>query len=87
MKTTNNNMTIYTNQYGVKTSVEIEAILDKVNNYLNNGSKTSYMTKVNSRKMFLLNMKFDNLFTDVDENGFRISAQDVLGWNFGDALA
>ena len=80
-------MTIYINQYGVKTSLEIEAILDKVNNYLNNGSKTSYMTKVNSRKMFLLNMKFDNLFTDVDENGFRISAQDILGWNFGDALA
>ena len=80
-------MTIYTNQYGVKTSLEIEAILDKVNNYLNNGSKTSYMTKVNSRKMFLLNMKFDKLFTDVDENGFRISAQDILGWNFGDALA
>ena len=80
-------MTFYTNQYGVKTSKEIEAILDQVNNYLNNGSKASYMTKVNSRKMFLLNMKFDNLFTDVDENGFRISAQDVLGWNFGDALA
>ena len=80
-------MIIYTNKYGVKTSTEIEAILDKVNNYLNNGSKASYMIKVNSRKMFLLNMKFDNLFTDVDENGFRISAQDVLGWNFGDALA
>ena len=80
-------MTIYTNQYGAKTSTEIEAILDQVNNYLNNGSSSSYMTKVNSRKMFLLNMKFDNLFTDVDENGFRITAQDVLGWNFGDALA
>tara|TARA_R110002073_G_scaffold39179_1_gene111877 strand:- start:1058 stop:1321 length:264 start_codon:yes stop_codon:yes gene_type:complete len=87
MKTTKNNMTIYTNQYGAKTSTEIEAILDQVNNYLNNGSSSSYMTKVNSRKMFLLNMKFDNLFTDVDENGFRITAQDVLGWNFGDALA
>tara|TARA_R110001599_G_scaffold271553_1_gene472607 strand:- start:881 stop:1144 length:264 start_codon:yes stop_codon:yes gene_type:complete len=87
MKTTNNNMIIYTNQHGVKTSTEIEAILDKVNNYLNNGSKASYMTKVNSRKMFLLNVKFDNLFTDIDEDGFRITAQDVLGWNFGDALA
>ena len=88
MKTTNTHtMKIYTNQYGVKTSIEIEAILDKVNNYLNNGSKTSYMTKVNSRKMFLLNMEFENLFTDVDENGFPITAQDVLGWNFGDALA
>ena len=53
-------MIIYTNQYGVKTSTEIEDILDKVNNYLNNGSKASYMTKVNSRKMFLLNVKFDN---------------------------
>lgn len=80
-------MIIYTNQHGVKTSTEIEAILDKVNNYLNNGSKASYMTKVNSRKMFLLNVKFDNLFTDIDEDGFRITAQDVLGWNFGDALA
>tara|TARA_R110002050_G_scaffold22178_4_gene60728 strand:+ start:258 stop:500 length:243 start_codon:yes stop_codon:yes gene_type:complete len=80
-------MTIYTNQYGAKTSKEVEAILDQVHNYLNNGSSSSYMTKVNSRKMFLLNMKFDNLFTDVDEDGFRITAQDVLGWNFGDALA
>ena len=80
-------MTIYTDQYGAKTSTEIEAILDQVHNYLNNGSKASYMTKVNSRKMFLLNMKFENLFTDVDENGFRISAQDVLGYNFGDCLA
>jgi hypothetical protein len=84
MKTTTK---YYTNKYGVKTSIEIEAILDKVNNYLNNGSKTSYMTKVNSRKMFLLNMEFDNLFTDIDEDGFRITAQQVLGWNFGDALA
>ena len=87
MKTTKNKMTFYTNQYGVKTSKEIEAILDQVHNYLNNGSKSSYMTKVNSRKMFLLNMKFENLFTDVDENGFRISAQCVLGYNFGDCLA
>ena len=80
-------MTIYTNEYGVKTSKEIEAILDEVNNYLNNGSSSSYMTKVHSRKMFLLNVKFDNLFTDINEDGFRITAQDVLGWNFGDALA
>ena len=80
-------MLIYTNKYGVKTSKEIEAILDQVHKYLNNGSKSSYMTKVNSRKMFILNMKFENLFTDIDENGFPISAQDVLGWNFGDCLA
>ena len=80
-------MIIYTNQYGVKTSKEIQAILDQVNNYLNNGSRSSYMTKVNSRKMYLLNMKFESLFNDVDENGFPISAHDVLGWNFGDALA
>ena len=80
-------MTIYTNQYGAKTSKEVEAILDQVHNYLNNGSSSSYMTKVNSRKMFLLNVKFDNLFTDINEDGFRITAQDVLGWNFGDALA
>ena len=80
-------MLIYTNKYGVKTSKEIEAILDQVHKYLNNGSKSSYMTKVNSRKMFLLNMKFENLFTDIDENEFPISAEDVLGWNFGDCLA
>ena len=80
-------MKIYTNKYGVKTSKEIEAILDQVHKYLNNGSKSSYMTKVNSRKMFLLNMKFENLFTDIDENEFPISAEDVLGWNFGDCLA
>ena len=80
-------MIIYTNKYGVKTSKEIEAILDQVHKYLNNGSKSSYMTKVNSRKMFLLNMKFENLFTDIDENEFPISAEDVLGWNFGDCLA
>ena len=45
------------------------------------------MTKVNSRKMYLLNMKFENLFTDLDEDGFRITAQDVLGYDFGDCLA
>ena len=80
-------MKIYTNKFGTKTSKEIEAILDKVHNYLNNGSKVSYTTKVNSRKMFLLNMKFDNLFTDRDEDGFRITAEHVLGYNFGDCLA
>ena len=80
-------MKIYTNQYGVKTSNEIEAILDKVYNYLNNGSKSSYTTKCNSLKMTKLSMEFEGLFTDVNEDGFRITAQDVLGWNFGDALA
>tara|TARA_B110000240_G_scaffold175567_1_gene202863 strand:- start:781 stop:1044 length:264 start_codon:yes stop_codon:yes gene_type:complete len=87
MKTTKNNMTIYTNKYGVKTSTEIEAILDKVNNYLNNGSKASYITKCNSVKMDKLRFKFEALFTDIDEDGYLITAQDVLGWNFGDCLA
>ena len=80
-------MKIYTNKYGAKTSKEIEVILDQVNAYLSNGSQSSYMTKVNSRKMYLLNMKFENLFTDLDEDGFRITAQDVLGYDFGDCLA
>ena len=80
-------MTFYTNQYGVKTSKEIEAILDQVHNYLNNGSKASYITKCNSVKMDKLRFKFEALFTDIDEDGYLISAQDVLGWNFGDALA
>ena len=84
MKTTTK---YYTNQYGVKTSNEIEAILDKVHNYLNNGSKASYITKCNSAKMHKLMMKFEGLFTDVDSDGFRITAQDVLGYNFGDCLA
>ncbi len=70
-------MKIYKNQYGVKTSKEIESILDKVHNYLNNGSKTSYINKVNSIKMHKLRMKFDNL-TNFGE---------LVGYTFGDCLA
>ena len=70
-------MTIYTNQYGVKTSIEIEAILDKVNNYLNNGSKTSYMTKCNSTKMYKFRFKFDTL------TNYGV----LVGYTFGDCLA
>ena len=80
-------MKIYTNQFGQKTSTEIEAILDKVHNYLNNGSKTSYTTKCNSVKMQKLRMEFEGLFTERDEDGFRITSQDVVGYNFGDCLA
>ena len=70
-------MTFYTNQYGVKTSVEIEAILDKVNNYLNNGSKASYITKCNSAKMNKLRLKFDTL----------TNYGSLVGYTFGDCLA
>ena len=70
-------MKIYTDKYGTKTSKEIEAILDKVHNYLNNGSKTSYTTKCNSVKMLKLRMEFEALFTDKCEDGFRITSEDV----------
>ena len=63
-------MKIYTDKYGTKTSKEIEAILDKVHNYLNNGSKTSYTTKCNSVKMLKLRMEFEALFTDKCESDF-----------------
>ena len=76
MKTTNK-MTIYTNQYGTKTSKEIEAILDQVHNYLNNGSSSSYSTKCNSAKMDKLRLKFDNL----------TNYGDLVGYTFGDCLA
>ena len=80
-------MKIYTNQFGTKTSTEIEAILEKVHNYLNNGSKASYTTKCNSVKMQKLRMEFEGLFTERDEDGFRMTSQDVVGYNFGDCLA
>ena len=70
-------MKIYTNQYGVKTSNEIESILDKVHNYLNNGSKTSYLNKIHSTKMNKLRLKFDNL----------TNYGDLVGYTFGDCLA
>jgi hypothetical protein len=88
MKTTKTNtMKIYTNQYGTKTSIEIEAICDQINNYLNNGSKASYTTKCNSLKMENIRTKFEKLFTDKCEDGFRITSIDVVGYHFGDLLA
>ena len=80
-------MKIYKNQYGTKTTAEVELILDKVHNYLNNGSRTSYTKKCNSVKMTKLRMEFEALFTDKCQDGFRITSQDVLGWNFSDCLA
>jgi len=74
MKTTTK---YYTNQYGVKTSNEIEAILDKAHNYLNNGSKASYITKCNSAKMDKLRLKFDTI----------TNYGDLVGYTFGDCLA
>ena len=73
MKTTK----YYINQYGVKTCNEIDAILDKVNNYLNNGSKASYTTKCNSVKMDKLRLQFD-ILTDYGS---------LVGYTFGDCLA
>lgn len=70
-------MKIYTNQYGVKTSKEIELIIDKVHNYLNNGSKTSFMNKCNSVKMDKLRHQFDTL-TNYGK---------LVGYTFGDCLA
>ena len=80
-------MKIYTNQYGAKTSIEIDAICEQINNYLYNGSKSSYTTKCNSVKMENLRTKFDNLFTDKCEDGFRIGSYEVVGYHFGDLLA
>ena len=70
-------MKIYKNKYGVKTSKEIEAIIYKAHNYLNNGSKTSYIHKCNSIKMDKLRLKFDSL-TNYGE---------LVGYTFGDCLA
>ena len=77
MNTTKNKMIIYTNQYGAKTSKEVEAILDQVHNYLNNGSKASYITKCNSAKMNKLRLKFDTL----------TNYGSLVGYTFGDCLA
>jgi hypothetical protein len=74
MKTTTK---YYNNKYGVKTSNEIEVVLDKVHSYLNNGSKASYITKCNSTKMDKLRLKFDTL-TNYGE---------LVGYTFGDCLA
>ena len=80
-------MIIYTNEYGTKTSKEIEVIITKVNNYLYNGSNTPYIVKCNSIKMEKLRYAFEGLFTEVDEDGFRITSIDVVKYHFGDLLA
>jgi hypothetical protein len=72
-------MKIYTNKYGTKTSKEIEVIIEKAHAYLNNGSKTPYLTKCNSLKMQKLRLEFNRL-TNYDSDN-------LLGWNFGDCLA
>lgn len=80
-------MIIYKNEYGAKTSKEIEVIISKVNNYLYNGSKTPYIVKCNSIKMEKLRYSFESLFTDIDKDGFRITSIDVVEYHFGDLLA
>jgi len=80
-------MLIYKDKFGTKTSTEIEAIITEVNDYLNNGSKTPYLKKCESKRMYNLRARFENLFTEKCEDGFRIQSQDVVGYYFGDILA